>query len=80
MKINENGIKNSAMYTGYLILSGMKKMKKEKISIYEASDILKKKNLNSSRQLMLGLLFLYNVDIIEVEEATIWIKRSIELN
>lgn len=78
LKMNENDLKTSAMYIGYLILSGMKKMKKDRISIYDVSDILQKKSVGSSRQLVIGLLFLYSVDIIDFEEATIWIKKSIE--
>ena len=78
LKVNSNDIKTSAMYIGYLILAEMKKMKKNKVSIYDISDILRKNNICSSRQLILGLLFLYSVDIIEFEEANVWIKKSIE--
>ena len=78
LKMNENDLKTSAMYIAYLILSGMKKKKKDRLSIYDISDILQKKNVSSSRQLVIGLLFLYSVDIIDFEEATIWIKKSIE--
>ena len=43
LKMNENDLKTSAMYIGYLILSGMKKKKKDRLSIYDISDILQKK-------------------------------------
>ena len=63
------------MYIGYLILRGIRDKKADKISIYEASKILKDKGISSSRQLVLGLSFLYSVDIIDFEEANIWLKK-----
>ncbi|MGB4439414.1 MAG: hypothetical protein WBJ13_09385 [Sedimentibacter sp.] len=75
MLINDKIAKTSAMYIGYLILDGIRKLNKDKISIYDISDYLKKRGVNSSRQLVLGLSFLYSVDIVEFEEANIWIKK-----
>jgi len=75
MITSSSNFKLSAMYIGYLILDGIKDLKKEKVSIYEISSMLKKKGITSSRQLILGLSFLFSVDILEFEEANIWIKR-----
>ncbi len=75
MVINSNNIKSSAMYIGYLILKEIKAKNSEKVSIYDVSRFLKKKGISSSRQLVLGLSFLYSVDIVEFEEANIWIKK-----
>ncbi|WP_407928538.1 ABC-three component system middle component 6 [Clostridium guangxiense] len=72
---NSNSVKSSAMYIGYLILKEIKEKNSEKVSIYDVSRILKKKGINSSRQLVLGLSFLYSVDIVEFEEANVWIKK-----
>lgn len=75
MVANNNSIKSSAMYIGYLILKEIKEKNSEKVSIYDVSRILKKKGISSSRQLVLGLSFLYSVDILEFEEANVWIKK-----
>ena len=75
MLVPNGSIKTSAAYIGYLILKEVKKSKKDKITIYDLSNILRKKGISSSRQLILGLLFLYSVDIIDFEEANIWIKK-----
>lgn len=75
MMINSKMVKTSAAYIGYLILDGFYKSGNDKISIYDVSELLKKKGVNSSRQLVLGLSFLYSVDIVEFEEANVWIKK-----
>ncbi|QAT41586.1 hypothetical protein EQM05_02270 [Clostridium sp. JN-9] len=75
MVANSNSVKSSAMYIGYLILKEIKEKNSEKVSIYDVSRILKKKGINSSRQLVLALSFLYSVDIVEFEEANVWIKK-----
>ncbi|MGN9164986.1 ABC-three component system middle component 6 [Tissierellaceae bacterium HCP3S3_D8] len=75
MLVTKNTISSSSMYTGYLILKEMKIKKTDKISIYELSNSLKKNNIKNSRQLILGLAFLYSVDILDFEEANIWIKK-----
>ena len=75
MVASSNSVKSSAMYIGYLILKEIKEKNSEKVSIYDVSRILKKKGINSSRQLVLGLSFLYSVDIVEFEEANVWIKK-----
>ena len=63
------------MYIGYLVLKEIQKRDTEKVSIYDVSKALKKAGITSSRQLILGLSFLYSVNIIEFEEANIWVKK-----
>ena len=72
MLASSNALKSSAMYIGYLILKEIKKQEAGKISIYDVSKALKKAG---SRQLILGLSFLYSVNIVEFEEANIWVKK-----
>ena len=75
MLASSNALKSSAMYIGYLILKEIKKQEAGKISIYAVSKALKKAGITSSRQLILGLSFLYSVNIVEFEEANIWVKK-----
>ena len=88
MLASSNALKSSAMYIGYLILKAMafrtisfiilkeiQKQESEKVSIYDVSKALKKAGITSSRQLILGLSFLYSVNIVEFEEANIWVKK-----
>ena len=72
MLASSNALKSSAMYIGYLILKEIKKQEAGKISIYDVSKALKKAGI---RQLILGLSFLYSVNIVEFEEANIWVKK-----
>lgn len=75
MLASSNALKSSAMYIGYLILKEIKKQEAGKISIYDVSKALKKAGITSGRQLILGLSFLYSVNIVEFEEANIWVKK-----
>ncbi len=75
MLASSNALKSSAMYIGYLILKEIQKQEVEKISIYDVSKVLKKAGITGSRQLILGLSFLYSVNIVEFEEANIWVKK-----
>ncbi len=75
MNIDKNKARSSAMYIGFLILDGMKKMKTDKVSIYKVAELLGKRGVKSSRQLVLGLTFLHSVDVIEFEEANVCIKK-----
>lgn len=75
MVASSNSIKSSVMYIGYLILKEIKVQNADKVSIYDISRALKRKGVNSSRQLVLGLSFLYSVDVVEFEEANVWIKK-----
>ena len=62
MLASSNALKSSAMYIGYLILKEIQKRDTEKVSIYDVSKALKKAGITSSRQLILGLSFLYSVN------------------
>lgn len=75
MVTSSNVLKTSAMYVGYLILKEIKKLGVDKVSIYEVSRVLKRNGIVSSRQLVLGLSFLFSVNLIEFEEANIWVKK-----
>lgn len=75
MIANSNALKSSAMYIGYLILKEIQKQGRYKVSVYDVSKALKKCGVASSRQLVLGLSFLYAVNIVEFEEAHIWVKK-----
>lgn len=75
MIANSNTLKSSAMYIGYLILKEIQRKEKDKISIYDVSKSLKKNGIFSSRQLILGLSFLYSVNVVEFEEGNIWVKK-----
>lgn len=75
MIANSSALKSSAMYIGYLILKEIQKQGKDRVSIYDVSKALKKGGVSSSRQLVLGLSFLYSVNIVEFEEANIWVKK-----
>lgn len=75
MIASSNALKSSALYIGYLILKEIQKQGRDKVSIYDVSKTLKKNGILSSRQLILGLSFLYSVDIVDFEEANIWVKK-----
>ena len=78
MMANSTTLKSSAMYIGYQILKEIQKQGKNRISLYDASKALKSVGIVGSRQLRIGLSFLYAVDIIDFEEAMIWVKKSNE--
>ncbi|POP30200.1 hypothetical protein C3B58_22570, partial [Lactonifactor longoviformis] len=63
------------MYIGYIILKEIQKQNTDKVSIFDVSKALKKAGITSSRQLILGLSFLYSVNIVDFEEANVWIKK-----
>ena len=75
MIANSDALKSSAMYIGYIILNEVKRQNKDKLSIFDVYKALKKAGITSSRQLVLGLSFLYSVNIVDFEEANIWIKK-----
>jgi len=75
MVVNPNVLKSSAMYIGYQILKEIQIQGKDKLSIYDVSKKLKAAGFGGSRQLMMGLSFLYAVDIVDFEEAMIWVKK-----
>lgn len=75
MLANSGDLKSSAMYIGYHILREIQRQDTEKISIYDVSKALKRNGIGNSRQIILGLSFLYSVNIIEFEEAMVWVKQ-----
>lgn len=75
MIANSNVLKSSAMYIGYHILREIQKQNEDKVSIYDISDALKTYGIVGSRQLIMGLTFLYSVGIVDFEEAMICVKR-----
>ena len=75
MVASSNTFKSSAMYIGYHILKEIQRQSNDKISIYDIAGALKKAGIGGSRQIVLGLSFLYSVDIIDFEEAMVWVKK-----
>ncbi|MDD6467029.1 MAG: hypothetical protein PUF50_02485 [Erysipelotrichaceae bacterium] len=75
MMAKSNVLQSSVMYIGYLILKEIQKHENGKVSIYDVSKALKKNGIFSSRQVILGLSFLYSVNIVDFEEAIIWVKK-----
>lgn len=65
----DENIQQSAIYIGYIILLQLKK--EEKISIYKMYNILKKRQITNTRQIMFSLVFLYENDIIDFKEPYI---------
>lgn len=65
----DENIQQSAIYIGYIILLQLKK--EEKISIYKMYDILKKRQITNTRQIMFSLVFLYENNIIDFKEPYI---------
>ena len=78
MVANSTTLKSSAMYIGYQILKEIQEQGTDQISLYDASKALKAAGMGGSRQLLMGLSFLYAVDVIDFEEAMIWVKKSNE--
>lgn len=75
MKI-DSAMKSSAMLVGYKILKEIRDKKVDHISIYDVSELLRKSGIYGSRPLLIGLSFLYSIDIIYFEEAIVWVKKS----
>lgn len=68
----DENIKTSAIYVGSLILKQIKKSSKDKISIFEIAENLKKYDIVSYRQIVFALMFLYSCGIIEFKEPFIY--------
>ncbi len=75
MTANPNALKSSGMYIGYLILKEIQRQGNDRISIYDAYKALKSAGIDGSRQLVMGLTFLYVVGIVDFDEAMIWVER-----
>jgi hypothetical protein len=65
-------IKTSVVYVGYLILKELRKSKEDKISIFEVSEMLKKRNITHYRQIIFALMFLHSCGIIDFREPYIY--------
>ena len=72
---NIGDIKMSALYIGYHILKEIQKKESKQISIYDVAKALKKQGIKNSRQIVLGLSFLYSLNIIDFDEAMIWVVQ-----
>ncbi len=68
----DENIKTSAVYVGSLVLEQLQKNKKNKISIFEISENLKKYNIVSYRHIVFALMFLYSCGIIDFKEPFIY--------
>lgn len=75
MMANSNLLKSSSMYIGYHILKEMQEQNVDRVSIYDVSNKLKSAGIGGSRQLIMGLSFLYSVGIIDFEEAMICVEK-----
>ena len=75
MLANSNDLRMSVIFIGYHILKEIQRQGETRVSIYDIAKVLKKQGIGNSRQIVLGLSFLYSVDIIEFEEAMVWIKQ-----
>ena len=72
---NEN-IKESFVYVGSLVLKLAKQKKRNKLSIFEIFEHLKKFNITHYRQVIFGLLFLHSTGIIEFKEPYVYVSTT----
>ncbi len=68
----DENIKTSAVYVGSLVLQYIKDTKKDKITIFEITENLQKKNIISYRHIVFALMFLYSCKIIDFKEPYIY--------
>lgn len=73
MKIDKNIALQSSYYIGYLILDSLKNRHTQ--TIYDLYYYINKKNKLTSRQLMMGMIFLFSLGLIEFSEAKIWLIK-----
>lgn len=71
ISVDEN-IKTSVIYVGYIILKKLKKSKKDKISIFDITEELKKYNIIHYGQILYGLIFLHTSGVIDFKEPYIY--------
>ncbi|TAE18279.1 MAG: hypothetical protein EAZ95_04570 [Bacteroidetes bacterium] len=72
----DEDVKKSAIYIGYLVLKKIKKVKEDKISIFDIIEELKKYNIIHYSQILYGLIFLHTCGIIEFKDPYIYIIRD----
>jgi hypothetical protein len=65
-------IKTSVVYVGYLILKDLKRHKDNKVSIFDLTEMLKKRNIIHYRQIIFALMFLHSCGIIDFKEPYIY--------
>ena len=70
-------IKTSVVYVGYLILKELKKHSDSKVSIFDVSEMLKKRNIVHYRQIIFALMFLHSCGIIDFREPYIYKTMSL---
>lgn len=73
MNIDKTVALHSPYYLGYLILRVLKEKKFH--TIYSLYDDLKKDYKITSRQLMMGMIFLFSLGLIEFSEARVWLIK-----
>lgn len=65
-------IKTSVVYVGYLILKDLKKHNDNKVSIFDLTEMLKKRNIVHYRQIIFALMFLHSCGVIDFREPYIY--------
>lgn len=65
-------IKTSVVYVGYLILKELRKHKDNKVSIFDLTEMLKKREIMHYRQIIFALMFLHSCGIIDFREPYIY--------
>lgn len=70
----DENIKTSPVYVGYAILQLFRNKKTSKLSIFEISQEMRKKNIKTYRQLVFGLIFLYAAALIYFKEPHIYLR------
>ncbi len=71
---NTISIKSSSVYIAFLILKSLESTANKRMTIYKISEILEKEGINHSRNLTLGLTFLYSIGVVNFEEPYVWIE------
>ncbi|MCK9330495.1 MAG: hypothetical protein M0Q94_11515 [Candidatus Cloacimonetes bacterium] len=75
MMIDRNTALLEPSFAGYLILKTFDKNKTDKLSVYELMDKIRRHGITTSRQLIIGLVFLFSVDLIMIDEVYVCLKK-----
>jgi hypothetical protein len=67
---------SSALHVASLVLKCFSDSSSARLSIYDLVKFLKKNNITHYRQILMGLIFLYSVDILSFEEPYFEIKKN----
>jgi len=73
MQIDKQIAMQSSTYIGYIILKILKQ--RSNCTIYDLYDSINKKHNVSSRQLTMGMTFLFSIGLIDFSEANIWLIK-----